>query len=162
MGLRNGRHTVFFLLVTKTPDRYRFRLNRLKELSYSRCVPLWRAPAGTRTHVSGNCWVRLSQQNQQLSRKVCLSKQSTPNLRHGKQTLVPSQHPRPWHRLRAAGHRVLLVDSDHPYSGLCDDPEVWMGPPAVSGEGQVLRRRLKPGHCWRFAKAAEWFGMQTV
>ena len=27
---------------------------------YLRCVPFWRAPGGTRTHVSGNCWVRLS------------------------------------------------------------------------------------------------------
>ena len=53
MGLRNRRQTVFFLLVTKPPDRYRFSLNRLRSLSYSRCVPLWRAPAGTRTHVSG-------------------------------------------------------------------------------------------------------------
>ena len=50
----------FFLLVTKLPTRYQFRLNQLDSLSYPSCVPFWRAPGGTRTHVSGNCWVRLS------------------------------------------------------------------------------------------------------
>ena len=50
----------FFLLITKPPTRYQCRLNQAESLSYPRCVPFWRAPGGTRTHVSGNCWVRLS------------------------------------------------------------------------------------------------------
>ena len=50
----------FFLLVTKCRSWYQFTLNRLVSLAYFRCVPFWRAPGGTRTHVSGNCWVRLS------------------------------------------------------------------------------------------------------
>ena len=50
----------FFLLATKSRGWYRFTLNRLVSLAYLRCVPFWRAPGGTRTHVSGNCWVRLS------------------------------------------------------------------------------------------------------
>ena len=51
----------FFLLATKSRGWYRFTLNRLVSLGYLRCVPIWRAPGGTRTHVSGNCWVRLSE-----------------------------------------------------------------------------------------------------
>ena len=35
-------------------------------LAYLRGVPFWRAPGGTRTHVSGNCWVRLSQRKRLL------------------------------------------------------------------------------------------------
>ena len=52
--------SLFFLLATKCRGWYRFTLNRLVSLAYLRCVPFWRAPGGTRTHVSGNCWVRLS------------------------------------------------------------------------------------------------------
>ena len=49
-----------FLLATKPPSRYQCRLNPAESLSHPKYVPLWRAPGGTRTHVSGNCWIRLS------------------------------------------------------------------------------------------------------
>ena len=52
--------SLFFLLATKSRGWYRFTLNRLVSLAYLRGVPFWRAPGGTRTHVSGNYWVRLS------------------------------------------------------------------------------------------------------
>ena len=51
--------SLFFSLGNKIP-RLVFTLNRLVSLAYLRWVPFWRAPGGTRTHVSGNCWVRLS------------------------------------------------------------------------------------------------------
>ena len=59
--------------------------------------------------------------------------------------------PKPWfqanihaprHRLRVAGHCVLLAASDHPFSDLRVDPQGWLGPTVVSGEGQVLQGRL--------------------
>ena len=59
-SLAGGSVSSLFLLVTKSRCWYRFTLNRLVSLAYLRCVPFWRAPGGTRTHVSGNCWVRLS------------------------------------------------------------------------------------------------------
>ena len=43
----------FFLLVTKCLGRYQFTLNQLVLLAYLVCVPVWRAPGGTRTHISG-------------------------------------------------------------------------------------------------------------
>ena len=61
---------------------------------------------------------------------------------HGTQTLVPSQHPRSRHRLRLAGHCVLLAAPDHPFSDLRVDPQNWLGSTVVSGEGQVLQGRL--------------------
>jgi hypothetical protein len=59
----------FFLLATKSRGWYRFTLNRLVSLAYLRCVPFWRAPGGTRTHVSGNCWVRLSWRRRPVKRR---------------------------------------------------------------------------------------------
>ena len=61
---------------------------------------------------------------------------------HGQQTLVPSQHPCTWHRLRLAGYCVLLAASDHPFSDLRVDLQGWLGPTVVSGEGQILQGRL--------------------
>ena len=67
---------------------------------------------------------------------------SAANWWHGEQTLVPSQHPRPRHRLRAAGHCVLLAASNHPFSNLRVDSQDWLGSTVVSGEGQILQERL--------------------
>ena len=53
-----------------------------------------------------------------FAKQTSASTKTAPNWRHGKQTLVPSQHPRPRHRLRAVGDRILLVASDHPLSDL--------------------------------------------
>ena len=36
----------------------------------------------------------------------------------------------------------MLAVSDHPFSDLRVDPEGWLGPTVVSGENQVLQRRL--------------------
>ena len=60
----------------------------------------------------------------------------------GTKTLVPSQHPRARHKLRAVGYRVLLVDSDNLLRHLRVDPENWLGSTVVSRESQVLQRRL--------------------
>ena len=60
----------------------------------------------------------------------------------GSKTLVPSQHPRPWHRLCLAGHCVLPTAPGHPFSDLRVDPQGWLGPTVVSGESQVLQGRL--------------------
>ena len=59
--------------------------------------------------------------------------------------------PKPWfqanihaprHRLRIAGHYVLLAVSDRPFSDLRVDPQGWLGPTVVSGESQALQGRL--------------------
>ena len=50
----------------------------------------------------------------------------------GTQAVVPSQHPRPRHRPRNVGHRLLLVNSDHPFSDLLIDAENWLGSAVVS------------------------------
>ena len=44
--------------------------------------------------------------------------------------------------LCTVGYCVLLVDSDHPFVDLRVDPQNWLGPTVVSGEGQVLQGRL--------------------
>ena len=61
---------------------------------------------------------------------------------HGQKTLVSSQHSRPRHRFRAAGHCILLAASDHSFSDLRVNPQNWLGPTVVSGEGQILQGRL--------------------
>ena len=44
----------------------------------------------------------------------------------------------------------MLADSDHPFSDLRVDPQDWLGPTVVAGEGQTLQGRLgiyqTPGH----------------
>ena len=84
------------------------------------------ADPSQRQMLGPSCLVKFTTESKGLLRR------SAPNLRHGKQTLVPIQHPRPRHRLRAVGHRLLLVNSDHPFSDLLIDTENMLGSAVVS------------------------------